>query len=310
MNRETSNFKEEVICGCRISAERKQLWAVLLDMLEVFLSICNQHGLRYFAVEGTLLGAVRHRGFIPWDDDIDLAMPRKDFERFLRLAPKALPSHISLHHKRITPDSPWYFHAKLRNNRTTFIEPQWAHLNINHGIFIDIFPMDGLPIGGKRLRRFEIIRELLGRMDRKRRLSLSQCPTLRSKLLLLPVSICSTFWGDNVFINLLERLLMINDFDDTQHEIHIWYRGVDRGKHDRRNFDGYAMVDFEGLKLRAPAGYEAYLAEEYGDYKSLPPLDKRCNPHASFIDCHHPYTDYFPYTQLIEGLDSAASRNP
>ncbi len=78
-------LKEEVICDFLVDVNRKKMWAIMLDMLSEFISICKKHGLTYYMFYGSLLGAVRHKGFIPWDDDVDVAMPRKDYEKFLTL---------------------------------------------------------------------------------------------------------------------------------------------------------------------------------------------------------------------------------
>jgi hypothetical protein len=142
-------LKEEVRGGFLVDAKRKRLWAAMLDMVEVFLDICEKHHLRYFAVGGTLLGAVRHRGFIPWDDDVDLAMPRKDYERFLEVAPAMLPEHLALTNKRNEPDNPHLYFSRIRNRNTTHITKFAQECRINHGVFIDIFPEDGLPTGKK-----------------------------------------------------------------------------------------------------------------------------------------------------------------
>ena len=83
-------FKEEIKCGFKISAAQKLVWAMQLDMYLVFAEICEKYGLKYFFMYGSVLGAVRHNGFIPWDDDIDVGMMRKDFDVFMEVAPKEL----------------------------------------------------------------------------------------------------------------------------------------------------------------------------------------------------------------------------
>ena len=83
------NLEQEIICGYEVSAKMKRIWAMELNMVKRFVEVCDQYGLRYSIMGGTLLGAVRHRGFIPWDNDIDLAMPRKDFDKLLEIGPTA-----------------------------------------------------------------------------------------------------------------------------------------------------------------------------------------------------------------------------
>ncbi len=86
------NLDKETICGYEVSAQMKRIWAMELDMVEKFVAVCREHNLKYMIMGGTLLGAVRHKGFIPWDNDIDILMPRKDFNKLLEIGPEAFKS--------------------------------------------------------------------------------------------------------------------------------------------------------------------------------------------------------------------------
>ena len=112
-----------------------------LELLRLFLEVCARLELTYYVLGGTLLGAVRHQGFIPWDDDIDVGMPRKDYTVFLQQAQQHLPEDIFLQTCFTDPAFPANY-AKLRNSSTTFMESAFKNRNINHGICIDIFPLD------------------------------------------------------------------------------------------------------------------------------------------------------------------------
>ena len=113
-----------------------------LELLKQFLLVCEQFKLTYYLVCGSALGAVKYGGFIPWDDDIDVALPRKDYEVFCREAPKMLPEWCFLQNYHSEPEY-YLLGSKLRDSRTTYIEIMTERLNINHGVFIDIFPLDG-----------------------------------------------------------------------------------------------------------------------------------------------------------------------
>lgn len=121
--------------------EMLRLKACEVSMLKEFIEICEKLGLRYYALYGTLLGAVRHQGFIPWDDDIDVGMMREDYEVFVREGQKYLSEHLFLQTYESDPE---YIsgYAKIRDNNTTFIETSVKSRKMNHGIFIDIFPLD------------------------------------------------------------------------------------------------------------------------------------------------------------------------
>ena len=139
-------LKAETRCDYRVSAEMKSLWKVQLDLLQVVDGICRKHGIVYCLHAGSLLGAVRHKGFIPWDDDIDIAMLRRDYERFLKVAPKELPAHLFLQNSLTDPEWRSAF-SLLRNSNTIGIDTAYlkTKMRINMGISIDIFPLDGVP---------------------------------------------------------------------------------------------------------------------------------------------------------------------
>lgn len=141
----SSFFEEETICDFLVTKERKKLWAILIDLLIQFDIICRKHNLKYVALGGTLLGVVRHRGFIPWDDDIDVGMPREDYEKFLEIAPKELddPYFLQIPGK----DKDYFFgYAKFNNSNTTAISHCFRYCTHNHGIFLDVFPLDNIDI--------------------------------------------------------------------------------------------------------------------------------------------------------------------
>lgn len=138
-------FEAEVKNGFLVSKERKELWGVELDLLWQFKNICDKYHLKHYLDGGTLLGAVRHGGFIPWDDDIDIAMPRTDYDRFLECAVKELNYPYFVQND--WTDSTFYCCTKLRRSDTTCIHKKdlEGHFTFNQGIFIDICPFDNVP---------------------------------------------------------------------------------------------------------------------------------------------------------------------
>src|SRR5690554_4415622 len=119
----------------------KKLHNVQIEILNQIVKICNQNKLTYFLIGGTLLGAIRHKGFIPWDDDLDIAMPRKDYEKFLELCQGYLGDEYYLHCSKTDPKY-WLPFAKVRKNNTIFEEKSIQTINSHKGIYVDIFPLD------------------------------------------------------------------------------------------------------------------------------------------------------------------------
>lgn len=128
-------------------------------LLKAFDQVCAKLGLKYFLVCGSALGAAKYRGFIPWDDDIDVALYREDYEIFCAHAAALLPEHLFVQNYRTDPAFPAIY-SKLRDSNTTYIEKSARHLPIHHGIFIDVFPLDGYPDGRLARRRLEFFKRL------------------------------------------------------------------------------------------------------------------------------------------------------
>ncbi len=152
----SGKFEDEIICGFKVTSKRKEIWAIELELLKKIIEVCEKYDLTYFAIGGTLLGAVRHKGFIPWDDDIDIGMPRKDYEKLLQIVDKEFDEDIFFQ----TPynDNLFRGHAQLRASKTTAVLPYEINGRFNQGIFIDIFPYDEYPVNklSKLAQGFEL----------------------------------------------------------------------------------------------------------------------------------------------------------
>ena len=148
-------LEEEVRCDYTITKEMKKIWAVELDLLVEFERVCSKYNLRYFAYGGTLLGAIRHQGFIPWDDDIDVVMLREDYDRFVEIAGQEFQHPYFFQTEDTDPFSA-RGHAQIRNSLTTGIlkseEP--FRLRFNQGIFLDVFVLDNVPEDEEERKKF------------------------------------------------------------------------------------------------------------------------------------------------------------
>jgi lipopolysaccharide cholinephosphotransferase len=278
-------LQEETRSGFFVDANRKKLWALQLEILGCFAEICEQLGLRYFLFGGTLLGAVRHGGFIPWDDDVDVAMPRKDYEKLLREAPPLLPGHLEVVNKRNEPHRESFYLSRIRNKNTVFkteyeqqFEPPDAKLN--YGVFIDIFPLDGLPADERSRRNLLKKVSLLRRIDCKYRTPLKEAPTLKAKLTGIPFRLLWRVAPINLFYGMEEKALQQYDFDQSPLVFYICKFFI---AYEQVLFSNYTRIKFEHLNLRCPAGYDTYLKVMYGDYNVFPPPDKRLGTHGTVI---------------------------
>ncbi len=269
----------------------KEIHAVELDLLEKFADLCGRLNLHYTLSSGTLLGAVRHKGFIPWDDDIDVAMPRKDYEILIRNGNELLPEGYFLQHYSTEKQAPNVF-AKLRNSNTTWICYEHEKLNINHGIGMDIFPIDRFsdPQKLKKIAR-----------KTKRLITLINCNdltyirTIKNPLkkmigfLLLPIS---KIIGKR-------RLLIKQDKFNKGDMIGEWTTAdvILRNKiMPYEIFEEYEDVEFENEKFSAIKERDRYLRQIYGlNYMELPPPEKRVIHIAKTVDCNKPYTEYTNY---------------
>lgn len=255
----------------------RRLQLIQLDILHAFDDLCKSRDLRYFLLGGSALGAVRHAGFIPWDDDIDVGMPRPDYERFVQFAQPLLPPHLFVQDYKSEPDCLLNF-AKIRDSRTLYKEEVFAGLNIHHGVYIDVFPLDGGPADREEAER------LLKRMKLYRFLLLNRkTDYIRRKNLAASVglSLLRPFISFNTCYRMEDALCMRYAYEDAPC-IANWH-GAWGTKEvvPREIFGGGRLVPFEDMLCPVPEDADRYLKCLYGDYQTLPPEEKRVSHHAS-----------------------------
>lgn len=266
--------------------QTKAIQAIEAEMFRVFTDICRQLDLQYYLWGGTLLGAVRHKGFIPWDDDIDVGMPRKDYDKFLKEAPALLPEHLFLQTYQTDPEYPHVF-AKIRNSNTTFLEKAIRKRNMNHGIFIDIFPLDGYSNKEAKCLKNKLQKVLIDcRISYAFDYSKLGLPIRILRLIskLFYPSIKKAQVAKEKLHRAVNSSTYIANYSGTGGERDIvpaeWYaEGVE--------------VTFEGMLAIAPCEYHKVLTKQYGNYMELPPVEKRVTHHyTDIIDTEKSYRYY------------------
>ena len=263
-----------------------------LQMLTAFVEVCERLNLKYYLVEGTLLGAVRHHGFIPWDDDIDVGMPRADYERFLREAQALLPEYYFVQSLYSEPEYHASF-AKIRDSRTTFVESSVKKRPINHGVYIDIFPLDYVP-KSEWLRRCIKYANIICTL---RIVQVFTLPLRKTSILKLILRGGVQMLSKLCFPKLQQAVAAQTElFKACKSSTLVTIYGSAWGEREVVPATWYGegcYLTFEGLDVRVPSEYDKLLTQIYGDYMTPPPVEQQVGHHyAEVIDLDKPYTEY------------------
>lgn len=259
----------------------EELKQIEFQLLKDFKIICEDHSFNYSILGGTLLGAVRHKGFIPWDDDIDVMMPRPDFERFkVYCINNEVP--FALLCNDIFSEYGYMF-AKIMNPKTVIIEENTNRYGLEQGIYIDIFIYDGMgndeKTAKRRFNQSALLRELLVACNWNHYFKSKTHSILYEPARFLLYIISRPFkfrW----LINHIEMKYKKVDFYQSEYVGNLCSDRRDKSVIKRSCFDKYVNMEFEGEMFKALVGYETYLKAMYGDYMKLPPEDKRVSHHA------------------------------
>lgn len=286
-----NEFKTIIRDDIEVSAELQKLWAAELDLLDRFIEVCKKHGLKFYAAGGTLLGAIRHKGFIPWDDDIDLVMLREDYDKLLEVASGEF-SEPYFFQTAFTDKGYFRSHAQLRNSSTTaMIKNEALKVPFNQGIFIDIFPIDAIPdnpiLAEKQRKKLHSINRLL---NNDARLPIVHNSSLFSKMKRLAAKIISVFYPHKKQFLKMERLCKMYNSEKTARLGVISFDPNDeRMRYSREVFESEVEVTFEGRILPAPKGYDEILTALYGDY--MTPKKAQSFHGTLIVDTQTPYKD-------------------
>lgn len=264
----------------------EEIKQIQLDIVVKIDEFCRKNGIEYFLDGGTGIGAVRHKGYIPWDDDIDISMTRPNYERFIHSF-GGYDKNLSVY----APELDWNYYATYANvcdNRTILFEGVNGHLGKEIGIKVDVFPIDGTMDNYTcSLMRHKFLKLVANIMSRKRR---NMSIVWRNNkwnyftcLLVRTLFCCISY---KTFQKLVHRIVMKYPFETSNYAYNVVSLVYGRPVHCRREtYDEYMDVSFEGHTLRMITDYDTYLTELFGDYMQLPPVEQRVG--------HHGFTAYW-----------------
>jgi len=249
-----------------------EIQASVFNLLKTLCAFLDEHNLRYYIVRGTLLGAVKYHGFVPWDDDVDIAMPRSDYERLLSFPDSAFASPFRLH--ELTRQDDYYeLYAKFVDTSTKIhlLETQRRLGNDNH-VWVDIFPLDGLPASGIKVMCVKYASILLRHIYR---LSISFWTFPRNRLKNLFIKLIASHVSYKKVYGTLHRLISRCPFDSSQRVVSATAMSGTFFTWPKSVFGGGVKKAFEGEWFNAPARYDEYLTGKYGDYEVDQPESQR-----------------------------------
>lgn len=251
-----------------------ELKKIELDIMIKVHQFCEENGIKYYMIAGTLIGAIRHKGFIPWDDDIDIAMPREDYEKFLKKFPEYGKKNNLLAINNRT--NPYYGRpmTKVIDTRTSLTEPEYRS-DDPIGVFVDIWVMDGVPDDASKdawLKKMRKEKEILFASAYKATTQFSFAKNL-AILLGRPINYKKR-------AEKFDKLAQTYKYEECDTVVN--YIGMTKKleTYQKSWFGEGVLVDFEGYKFWAPVKYDEWLRARFGDYMQLPPENERIPHHV------------------------------
>ena len=266
------------------NSELRKLQLTILDIIKLFVEICDKHHLRYFMVGGTMLGAARHKGFIPWDDDVDMGMPRKDYEKFIKIVREELPEGYDFLNYKTDKEYKRYFSRIV--NKNVKIYNTSNSVEIIENAWLDIFPYDGMPknrimqkvhfwymTGWRLLYHMSCFEELVN-LNRPGRPKYQQ---------LIIKFIEKTKIGHNLntkkLMKRIEKGLKKYTYDDSDTVVSFFGAYMTKEIIDKSIIGNLQYYDFEDTKFLGAEKYDEFLTHYYGDWKK-PPKDEHKDKHS------------------------------
>lgn len=274
--------------------------AIILDVFKEIKSICENHNLKYYAIGGTCIGAIRHKGFIPWDDDMDLAMPIDDYKRFIDIAKEELHFPYELYLPEMHPH--WMGnYIKVHNVETAYCEPDsLVYPDRMTGINIDIMPLYGVPKSQLKREICQIKNDYYHYMNRRLKSPASVTNKTANSIFKFISSIDGSKNNMMLYCERIDKCFAKYPLFESDKVLFGWRDRVSYKKRafhyiilaDSADFKDSLEVPFENIGIRVPSGYDHYLSLEYGNYMKIPPKEKQINHQPQIIDLCNSYKKY------------------
>jgi len=266
-------FHPYIIGGVSLNMiELDEMKTIELEMMKQVHAFCASHSIRYSLGYGTLLGAIRHKGFIPWDDDIDLIMPRPDYDEFIKTFNSDVYCVVS------SLDTGYYYpYAKVYDKRT-FLKEELRYTYPDMGVFIDVFPVDGLPASLQAQERLYSVQKFLYKLHMSMKYHVSREWSLLKNFLVLVSRVISLFYPLKRVIKKIEKNYLLNSYDASE-DVAVLLGEIKLVKIPKSSFEHLGMMAFEDSQFLVVPDVDSLLTKLYGDYMTPPPPEKQTSEH-------------------------------
>lgn len=280
-------FKTEEIDGFVVDSMMKRAWAAEMEIMQEIDRICKENDLQYYAAWGTLLGTIRHKGFIPWDDDIDVVLPRKDFNKMIEVFKRDYSDKYSIANVETMENYP-LMTTRLMLKGTKFVEEPLKNLKCELGIFLDIYPYDNIPDSDEELKKQAKRAWFWSKVLILRHVAFPVLPYKGFKAKLTH-AVTGLIHAGMVVFRISHKwiagkcLEIANMYNDKETKRMAFLFDTNPYWHIMVKEEAFPLqiYDFEDVKMPLPACEDKKLRKMYGNYMELPPVEKRKN--------HYPY---------------------
>lgn len=264
---------------------------IILNIFKEVKKVCDNNSIKYFAIGGTCLGAVRHKGFIPWDDDLDIAIPIEDYIRFIDAARRELPDYLTVYTPADARHNSLFF-IKVMDKRTTLTESAYVRWPDSYeGVWVDIMPLGGLPKGKFQTKIFLKYNGIIKRLSFKVKSAEQTESRLFGKLLYK----CGPWANPSFFWDMFLKSLNKHPLSRSETTGYLWSESSRKLFFPSEWFGEGTLTEFEDTNMTCPIEYNNFLTKMFGNFMEYPPEDKRNSGHEfanGIIDLSHSYIDY------------------